>query len=152
MMFFSDGCAAPISAALSSSSNPTVPFAKVCARSAPDALRTTTILSNLQYFLFYYGCFWVRYPAKKLLKKIIKKKILMKHRAIAMNECCVVLTRTFLVQHCFKCLYFWAVWSLPRVGLALALVTTYPPTVMPRATAASRPRCFRLVAPSFDIS
>lgn len=31
-------------------------------------------------------------------------------------------------RHCFKCLYFWAVWSLPRVGLALALVT-YPPRV-----------------------
>lgn len=48
------------------------------------------------------------------------------HRQTAMNECCVVLTRTLLVQHCFKCLYFRAVWSLPGDGLALALVT-YPP-------------------------
>lgn len=65
---FSDGRAAPISADSSllppSSSRPTVPIVEVCMRSAPNILRTATILSILQYFLLYYGCFWVRYPAK----------------------------------------------------------------------------------------
>lgn len=61
---FSDGRAAPTAVPRS----PAVP-APVCARSAPDALRTAASDS----VLLYHGCFRVRYPAK--------------HRPNAMNEC-----------------------------------------------------------------